>query len=262
MMEKLLIIKIGGNVIDDEKALASFLKNFASIPHKKILVHGGGKIATAIGKQLNIESHYVDGRRITDDATIDLVTMVYGGLINKKIVASLQALGCNAMGITGADANLIPAVKRPIQQIDYGWVGDISSEKIPSETFRSLLNAGIHPVVAPLTHDGHGYILNTNADTIAAVLACAMAPHFDTSLIYCFEKKGILTDVDNEQSVLQSMNWDLYLNLKQEQKLFAGVLPKLQNAFDARKAGVNVVTIGHSDDLLLLVDNKRGTSIQ
>lgn len=261
-MEKLLVIKIGGNVIDDEEALSSFLKDFASVSSKKILVHGGGKVATAMGSQLGIVSRYIDGRRITDDETIDLVTMVYGGLINKKIVAALQASGCNAIGVTGADANLIPAAKRPVEQIDYGWVGDIHPEKISSNTFQILLNAGIQPVVAPLTHDMQGHILNTNADTIAAVIAGAMASFFDTSLIYCFEKNGILTEVEEEKSVLDKMDWNLYLDLKQQGKLFAGILPKLENAFNARKAGVRTVMIGHSDDLLLLVDNKGGTAIQ
>lgn len=261
-MEKLLVIKIGGNVIDNEDAFISFLKDFSTIPYKKILVHGGGKVATEIGKKLLIESKYVDGRRITDDETIDLVTMVYGGLINKKAVALLQSMGNNAIGVTGADANLIPAVKRPVKQIDYGWVGDLDAASINADTWKMLLENGIVPVVAPLTHDGQGHILNTNADTIASVLAQVLAGHFNTSLIYCFEKKGILSDIDDETSFLKTLDWNLYMQLKQENKLFAGILPKLQNAFDARKAGVNIVSVGSSDDLLLLAESREGTRIE
>ena len=166
-MESVLIIKIGGNIIDNDSQLQSFLQSFAAVAGKKILIHGGGKIATRIGDQLGIESKYVDGRRITDAATLDVVTMVYGGLVNKKIVASLQTMGCNAIGITGADANLVPANKRPVKEVDYGFVGDVKSEQLPVSTWQQLLEIGLTPVVAPLTHDGKGSILNTNAVTMA-----------------------------------------------------------------------------------------------
>lgn len=190
-MEKLFVIKIGGNVIDDEKSLLSFLTDFATIKSKKILIHGGGKIATKLGEKLGILPNYVNGRRITDDATIDLVTMVYGGLVNKKIVARLQSLQCNAIGLTGADANLIPAVKRPVKEIDFGWVGDVKDSSVDVGKLQLLLENGFVPVFAPLTHDTQGHILNTNADTIASTLAISLSGGYNVRLIYCFEKKGI-----------------------------------------------------------------------
>ena len=187
-MDKLFIIKIGGNVLDNASELHSFLTDFASIKGRKILIHGGGKIATKLGEQLGIESKYVNGRRITDAETLDLVTMVYGGLVNKQIVAQLQHKGCNAMGVTGADGNLIQATKRPVKDIDYGFVGDIHHENVNRELLSGLLNQNIVPVFAPLTH-ADGNILNTNADTIASVLAVALSVHFHVRLIFCFEKK-------------------------------------------------------------------------
>src|SRR4051812_11896338 len=177
--ERLFVIKIGGNVIDSEDSLQSFLKDFAAIEGKKILIHGGGKIATKIGEKLGIESKYVNGRRITDEATIDLVTMVYGGLVNKKIVAALQKNKCNAIGLTGADGNVIPAMKRLVKEIDYGFVGDIDSSRINARLLTQLLNSGLCPVMAPLTHDENGHILNTNADTIASALAIALSTNFN-----------------------------------------------------------------------------------
>lgn len=260
-MEQLFIIKIGGNVIDDSLSLNKFLKDFSAMPGKKILVHGGGKIATSIGNRLQIESRYIDGRRITDDDTIDLVTMVYGGLVNKKIVALLQSFGCNAMGVTGADGNLIPAGKRKVADVDYGWVGDIDVDKITPDRWKALIDQGITPVVASLTHDGEGHILNTNADTIAAVLAKSLGHHYETSLIYCFEKRGVLEDVNDENSFLKRLDGKQYELLKNENKLFAGILPKLQNAFDAKQAGVAKVIIGSSDELHLLIKNETGTLI-
>lgn len=260
-MKKLFIIKIGGNIIDNDEGFKSFLKDFAAIPCKKILVHGGGKIATEIGNKLGITSKYVEGRRITDAETIDLVTMVYGGLINKKAVAYLQSFGCNAIGLTGADGNLLPAEKRPATGIDFGWVGDLSAQKIPVSLWKNLFNVGLVPVVAPLTHDGFGHILNINADTIAATMAKALMTEFDTSLVYCFEKNGILEDVENENSYIRALPEATYLKMKNEKKLVAGILPKLTNAFEAKAAGVNNVVIGHSSELLLLIRQEAGTII-
>lgn len=249
-MEQVFVIKIGGNVIDDPKALEQFLADFAAIGGRKILVHGGGKIATRIGDQLGIVSHYTDGRRITDDATIDLVTMVYGGLVNKKIVASLQSIHCNALGITGADGNLLPADKRPVKTIDFGWVGDVRDADIPVDRWQQLLDNQFIPVLAPLTHDGAGHILNTNADTMAASIAVALSKKYRIRLLYCFEKKGVLESVADDNSVIPSMNREQYTQLKAGQKLFAGILPKIDNAFAAIEAGVAEVLIGHADDLL------------
>lgn len=249
-MERLFIIKIGGNVIDDEKALLSFLTDFAAIDGKKILVHGGGKIATKIGEQLGIQSKYTEGRRITNDATIDLVTMVYGGLVNKKIVARLQSFDCNAIGLTGADGNIIPAIKRLVKDIDFGWVGDVESGKLKVESLKLLLEGGLVPVFAPLTHDGWGHILNTNADTVASSLAVALSTYYKVRLIYCFEKKGILGNVDDDNTVINLINKPIYQQLLSEQKLFAGILPKIDNAFAAIDAGVKEVLVGDAKDLL------------
>ncbi|MCW3113734.1 MAG: argB [Segetibacter sp.] len=249
-MEKLFVIKIGGNVIDSEDSLRSFLKDFSAIEGKKILIHGGGKIATKIGEQLGLESKYINGRRITDDATIDLVTMVYGGLVNKKIIAQLQALQCNAIGLTGADGNIIPATKRPVKEVDFGWVGDIESSKLKVESLMLLLEAGLVPVFAPLTHDGQGHILNTNADTIASTLAVALSSLYDVRLIYCFEKKGVLESVDDDNSVIKLINKQTYQQLLNEQRLFAGILPKIDNAFAAIDAGVKEVLVGDAKDLI------------
>jgi acetylglutamate kinase len=249
-MEKLFVIKVGGNIIDDEQKLASFLQSFASVQSHKILVHGGGNIATEIGNKLNIESKYINGRRITDDDTIDLVTMVYGGLINKKIVAQLQSLQCNAIGLTGADGNIIPAKKRAVKDVDFGWVGDVDSLRFNVESLKLLLENGFAPVFAPLTHDGQGHILNTNADTIASSLAVALSKFYDVRLIYCFEKKGVLENMEDENSVIANINKKKYKQLLDEQKLFAGILPKIDNAFAAIDAGVKEVLVGDADDLI------------
>jgi acetylglutamate kinase len=259
--QKLYVIKIGGNVIDDEGQLGSFLKEFANIQAKKILVHGGGKIATAIGGKLNIQSNYIDGRRITDDKTIDLVTMVYGGLVNKKIVAKLQSLNCNAIGVTGADANLLPAKKRPVREIDYGWVGDVNANEINSKTWQLFLENDLAPVVAPLTHDGEGHILNTNADTIASVIGVNLSTRYDITLIYCFEKNGVLLNVNDESSVVKDLNINGYQKLKDSKSLFAGILPKIDNAFDAINKGVKEVLIGNSGHLASLINGESGTKI-
>jgi acetylglutamate kinase len=259
--ENLFVIKIGGNVIDDSNNLIAFLKEFSNIEAKKILVHGGGKIATAIGDKLGIQSKYIDGRRITDDDTIDLVTMVYGGLVNKKIVASLQSIHCNAIGITGADANLLPAKKRPIKEIDFGWVGDVDAENIEANSWKLFLENGLTPVAAPLTHDNDGHMLNTNADTIASVIAVSLSSQYDVSLIFCFEKNGVLENVDDENSVINAINHENYLTLKNSNKLFAGILPKIDNAFDAINKGVNEVIIGNSSHLAQLISGSGGTKI-
>lgn len=260
-MTELIVIKIGGNIIDDEAKLSSFLQQFAAVKGKKILVHGGGKVATKIGDKLGIESKYVDGRRITDAETIDLVTMVYGGLINKKIVATLQSSGCNAMGVTGADMNLLPAVKRPVKEIDYGFVGDVTSETIPSASWAILLENGFVPVVAPLTHDGKGHMLNTNADTIAQEIAKAMVKEYSVSLLYSFEKAGVLLDTNDNTSVIPAINQTYYRQLKEDQKIFAGMIPKLDNAFAALQSGVRKVIIGNAEELPALMEGKKGTSI-
>ncbi|HEY0298822.1 MAG TPA: acetylglutamate kinase [Arachidicoccus sp.] len=261
-MNKLFVIKIGGNVIDNEENLSSFLQLFASMQSRKILVHGGGKIATKIGEQLGIKSNYINGRRITDDATIDLVTMVYGGLVNKKIVAQLQAKGCNAIGLTGADANIIAATKRPVKETDFGWVGDIDSSILKIENVKLFLENGITPVFAPLTHDSTGHILNTNADTIASSLAIALSKQYDVRLIYCFEKKGVLENMEDENSAIRNINKEKYQLLLQEQKLFEGIIPKIDNAFAAIDAGVKEVLIGDAKDLIKnTTDETAGTLI-
>ncbi len=248
-MNKLYIIKIGGNVLDDEKSLKRFLKDFASIQAPKILIHGGGKIATKLGEQLGIESHYVKGRRITDAQTLDLVTMVYGGLVNKQIVAQLQAHHCNAMGVTGADGNLIKASRRPVGEVDFGFVGDITPDSVNSTLLYFLLKQNVIPVFAPLTHE-NGVMLNTNADTIASVLAISLSKHFDVRLIFCFEKTGVLRDVTKEDSVIRSLNKELYDSLLKSGSFHDGILPKLENAFSAINHGVKEVLIGEHTCLL------------
>lgn len=247
-MDKIFIIKIGGNVLDNEPALRKFLQDFSAISEPKILVHGGGKIASRIGDQLGITAQYVNGRRITDAPTRDLVTMVYGGLVNKQIVAALQEMGCNAMGLTGADGNAIKAVKRPVKETDFGFVGDITHESVNTAWLKDLVIQHKVPVFAPLTHS-QGQILNTNADTIASVLAVALSRHFHVRLIYCFEKKGVLMDVEDATSVIHHLTKSLYQELLKKKKLVDGILPKLENAYDAIQAGVDEVLIGEAGDL-------------
>lgn len=249
-MNRLFIVKIGGNVLDDPQALQIFLKDFASIREPKILIHGGGKIATKIGDQLGIESNYNNGRRITDAATLDVVTMVYGGLVNKQIVAQLQKLDCNGIGITGADGNMIRAVKRPVKDIDYGYVGDIRPDGVNTSLLYFLLKQNTVPVFAPLTH-AEGTMLNTNADTIASVLAVALSKHFDVRLVFCFEKKGVLRDVNNSDSVIRHLPQKLYRELLDKGAFADGILPKLENAYAAISAGVKEVLIGEARDLVL-----------
>ncbi|WP_439882874.1 acetylglutamate kinase [Pontibacter sp. MBLB2868] len=246
----MILVKIGGNILDDPARLRSFLVDFAQLQGPKLLVHGGGKIASAIGQRLGIEPVMVDGRRVTDTETLELVTMVYGGLVNKQVVAQLQELGCNAIGMTGADANSIKAVKRPVGKVDYGFAGDVAgTESINVPVLETLLAAGLTPVFAPLTHNGKGTILNTNADTIASVLASALAGKQVVKLMYCFEKRGVLSDAADETSVIAQINPEKYNYLKETGAVHAGMIPKLDNAFAALKLGVKQVLIGEAEAL-------------
>lgn len=248
--------------MDDEKMLQSFLNDFASIQYPKILVHGGGKIATKIGEKLGIKSNYSNGRRITDEATRDLVTMVYGGLINKQIITSLQNQSCNAIGLTGADGNVIAAVKRPVGTVDYGFVGDVEPKDVNTSFLHFLLKQNVVPVFAPLTY-ADGSMLNTNADTIASVLAIALSKHFDIRLIYCFEKKGVLQSINDDQSVITELNSKSYQQLLDNGTIADGILPKLENAFTAINKGVSEVLIGSAADLVKnMGDKTEGTLIR
>lgn len=248
-MEKLNIIKIGGNIVEDENTLIRFLDTFAKLSGKKILVHGGGKIASLLANKLGIEAKMVAGRRITDEETLKVVTMVYAGLANKTIVSLLQAVGCNAIGLSGADANTIKTIKRPVREIDYGFAGDMLPSSINAEQIKGLIEIGLYPVFCAITHNGSGQLLNTNADTIASALAVGLAPYYKTSLIYCFEKKGVLRDVNDDSSVIQHINHLNYIDLKRSGVIADGMIPKLDNAFDALSAGVSQVIIKHADDL-------------
>ncbi|HEY8784382.1 MAG TPA: acetylglutamate kinase [Mucilaginibacter sp.] len=252
----LYVIKIGGNVIDNSESLYRFLKDFTALNGYKILVHGGGKVATQISETLGVETKLVDGRRITDIETLRVVTMVYGGLINKNIVAQLQRFGNNAIGLTGADGDFIRTKKRPVKTIDYGFVGDIDDNSINPQSISNLMYAGFTPVFCALTHDGEGQLLNTNADTIASALAVALAKMYDTTLIYCFEKKGVLKDINDESTLLNKIDHKSYEELKASQIIHSGMLPKMDNAFSAISCGVKSVIIGHSDDLGNLKKNK------
>ena len=258
-MSKLYIIKIGGNVIDDEVVLGSFLKSFAAVNGHKILVHGGGKIATSIAEKLNIDQQLIDGRRITDAATLKVITMVYAGLINKSIVASLQANSCNALGLTGADGNLIQSHKRVHPSVDYGFVGDV--DVVNGRFLEMLLREHLVPVVAPLTHDHQGQLLNTNADTIAQEISKTMSKMFDITLIYCFEKNGVLKSIDNENSVIRQMNLNDYQTMRSTGAIYAGMIPKLDNAFSALDNGIKKVIIGNSAFLHQLISEDAGTVI-
>ena len=258
-MTKLYVIKIGGNIIDDDAKLASFLKNFASIAEKKILVHGGGKLATKLAEKLGIEQQIVDGRRITDAETLKIVTMVYAGFVNKNIVATLQANHCNAIGLCGADGDAILAHKRQHPVLDYGFVGDV--DVINAELINSLLEKNITVVFAPITHDQQGQLLNTNADTIAQEIAKGMSDLYDVELIYSFEKSGVLLDTDDDTTVIPEINPSYYLQLKSKSKIFAGMIPKLDNAFAALKSGVGKVIIGKAENLKELINGTSGTTI-
>src|SRR5476651_835550 len=226
-MQSLYIIKIGGNVIDNSENLHRFLKDFTALEGHKILVHGGGKVATQLSETLGIEAKLVEGRRITDIETLRVVTMVYGGLINKNIVAQLQRFGNDAIGLTGADGNFIRTKKRPVKTIDYGFVGDIDEKSINPENIKRLMEAGFTPVFCALTHDGEGQLLNTNADTIASALAVSLADIYETTLIYCFEKKGVLQEIDDEDSIIRELDPARYEELKIKKIIHSGMLPKL-----------------------------------
>ncbi|MFT3826834.1 MAG: acetylglutamate kinase [Chitinophagaceae bacterium] len=256
----LYVIKIGGNIIDDAAKLTAFLQDFAKLPGKKILVHGGGKLATKMAAELNIPQQMVDGRRITDTETLKIVTMVYAGLINKNIVAQLQANGCNAIGLSGADGNVIQAHKRTNANTDYGFVGDVDA--VNNSLLNSLLQQDIAVVLAPITHDKKGQLLNTNADTIAQETARALSAQYLVSLIYSFEKSGVLLDANNDDTVIPAITPEYYQELKAAQKIFAGMIPKLDNAFAALNSGVYRVIIGKAEELHELVRGAKGTTIQ
>lgn len=240
-MEKLTVIKVGGKIVEEEATLNRLLDDFASIEGYKVLVHGGGRSATKLAAQLGIESKMVNGRRITDAETLKVVTMVYGGLVNKNIVAGLQARGVNALGLTGADMDVIRSVKRPVKEVDYGFVGDVEQVNLPF--LADLIHKGIVPVMAPLTHDGHGHLLNTNADTIAGETAKALASQFDVTLVFCFEKKGVLRDENDDNSVIPQITPEAFEQYVADGVIQGGMIPKLENAFQALDAGVSEVVI-------------------
>lgn len=247
MKDKLTIIKVGGKIVEEEASLNSLLRDFAAIDGFKLLVHGGGRSATKVAASLGIETKMVDGRRVTDDAMLDVVTMVYGGLVNKKVVARLQALGVDALGMTGVDMDIIRSHRRPVKNVDYGWVGDV--DRVNGEALSALLRSGVVPVIAPLTHDGDGHLLNTNADTMAGETAKGLAPYFDVNLVYCFEKPGVLRDENDDSSVIPEINRELFLSLKEEGIVSGGMIPKLENALSAVDAGVCRVIITMASSL-------------
>jgi acetylglutamate kinase len=251
--EKLAIIKIGGNIIEDDISLDTFLKIFSNLEGKKILVHGGGKRATQMALRLGITSKMVAGRRITDAETLEVITMVYGGLVNKNIVAKLQALQINAIGLSGADANSIQATKRPVSTIDYGFAGDVN--KVASNAVDTLIKSDFTPVFCGITHDGNGQLLNTNADTIASQLAIGMSNIYETTLYYCFELNGVLRDIKDESSVIKQINSRAYKTLLADGIIADGMLPKLENCFEALKSGVSKVHMGHTSMLTKEDDN-------
>ena len=256
-MEKVTIVKVGGAIVEDSEQLAQLLKDFAAIPGKKVLVHGGGRRATKVAAALGIESKMVNGRRITDADMLEVVTMVYGGLVNKNLVAKLQANGVNALGLTGADMDVIHSHKRPLKDgIDFGFVGDV--ERANGKMLQTLINEGITPVMAPLTHDGKGNILNTNADTIASETAKALAPYYDVTLIYSFEKKGVLSNPEDDDSVIPVITHADFERYKADGTVAGGMIPKLENALAAIDAGVKEVII----TLATAIDGKHGTIIK
>lgn len=259
-MEKLYVIKIGGNIIDDDALLSVFLKKFALIKSKKILVHGGGKQATRLAEKLGIPQQMKEGRRITDAETLKIVTMVYAGYINKIIVAELQSVHCNAVGFCGADGNSILAHKREKEGTDYGFAGDV--DQVNESWFKQLLDQNISPVVSSITHDGKNQLLNTNADTIAQEIAKSLSASFSVSLVFGFEKSGVLLDVEDELSVIPVLQAEYYQKLKKTQKIFAGMIPKLDNAFAAISHGVNQVIIGKGEELEKLIAGVAGTTIR
>jgi acetylglutamate kinase len=259
-MSQLTVVKIGGNVIDNPDALKRFLSTFATLPGDKILVHGGGKVATQVAEKLGVQTTMIDGRRITDRPMLDVVVMVYGGLVNKQIVAQLQALDVNAIGLTGADASTILAKKRPVKDIDYGFAGDIV--EVDSGQIRFFLRQSLTPVYAPLTYDIEGNLLNTNADTMASAIATDMTHHDEVTLVYCFEKKGVLANPDDDNSVISELTPALYADHKAAGTINKGMIPKLDNAFGALEQGVSRVIICHADELLQAVQQGAGTLLK
>lgn len=254
-MKNLTIVKVGGAVVEDPTTLNTLLDDFAAMQGNKLLVHGGGRAADKLLNRLGVEIKKVDGRRITDKETIDVVTMVYAGLVNKNIVAQLQRRGVNALGFTGADLNIILSHKRPVKTIDYGFVGDV--DKADGKILADFIENGITPVIAPLTHDGKGNILNTNADTIAAETAKALANYYSTTLIYCFEKKGVLSNPDDDDSVISNITHADFEQYKADGTIAGGMIPKIENALNAIDAGVSQVIITRAD----AIDGKHGTKI-
>lgn len=259
-MQPITIVKVGGKVVDNDTLLTNVLKDFSAIPGYKILVHGGGNIASRIGEKLGITPNMVEGRRVTDAETLKVVTMVYGGLVNKNIVAELQKFNCNAIGMTGVDANIITAKRRTTGKVDYGLVGDVIQEKLNGKTLASFLENGLVPVFAPITHDGNGQLFNTNADTIASALAVSLAAFFEVQLVYCFEKQGVLSDPEDDDSVIQEINAEKYQELVDDGTVSEGMLPKLENAFSALHKGVSSVIICSSENLQVQ-DNYGGTKL-
>ena len=258
-MDSLTVVKIGGNVIDDPTALKRFLTAFAGLPGAKLLIHGGGKIATQIAEKLGIQTTMVEGRLITDQPMLDVGTMVYGGLVNKQIVAKLQALDINAIGLTGADASTVLAKKRPVNDIDYGMVGDI--KEVDSGQIQFFLQQDLTPVFAPITYNTMGELLNTNADTMASAIAVDMVRHNSVTLIYCFEKKGVLTDPNDDASVIKILTPGQYADYKAAGTINKGMIPKLDNAFKALADGVDCVIICHADDVTQAVNQGAGTTL-
>lgn len=255
-MERITVVKIGGNVIDNPAALKRFLKEFAALEGPRILVHGGGKLATRLAERLELKVQMIDGRRITDKGTLDVVTMVYAGLINKQVVAGLQAEGCNAIGLSGADGNAVTARRRAPQPIDYGFVGDI--ERVDAALLRRLLEGGMVPVFSAIMHDGKGTLLNCNADSVASAVALGAAEIAPTDLVFCFEKTGVLRNPDDETSLIRQITDATYPQLKADGVVSKGMIPKIENALKAVAKGVRSVTIKHSDNLR----NDTGTLIR
>ena len=254
-MDSINVIKVGGGILEDETSTAALLDRFAALPGRKVLVHGGGRSATRIAAQLGVESRMVEGRRITDEPMLRIVTMVYAGLVNKTAVAALQARGVNALGLCGADMDIIRGHKRPVKDIDYGWVGDI--DRVDASMLQKLIDEHVVPVVAPLCHDGKGHMLNTNADTIAREVASALAGSYKVTLTFCFEKPGVLARPDDDNSEIPHINKPLFTQLKAEGIISGGMIPKIDNAFDALDAGVEKVIITRADNL----DGSHGTLI-
>ena len=257
--QAITVVKIGGNVIDNDEALKQFVADFAAIEGPKALIHGGGKLATRLAERLEIPTQMIEGRRVTDAATIEVVTMVYAGLLNKRIVAALQSKGCNAIGLSGADANVIPAHRRAPKPIDYGFVGDINTDEMGHQTLAALLDAGLTPVFCAITHDGQGTLLNSNADSVASAVAVALTKIAPTDLHFCFEREGVLADINDESSLIKQISSrEEFKRLSEEGIISAGMLPKIENALRACESGVRSVVIKHSKRV---ADHNAGTKI-